>query len=672
MDHASPSIPPAHPPSSPHPPDLSGKPGPPVTRVVTLRATLIGLALSILSCIWITYSSYIGRSATIPVAHFPVAALLPFFLLVCLNWALKRRPVVVPFSSYELLVVFFMLLTSSAIPGWAFTTYFVAVVGTPFYLATPQNRWAEVFFDFLPDWLVASNQGDGIRWFFEGLPDGRWIPWGAWIPPFIWWASFFLALFVTGACVMILLRKQWVDHEKLTFPLAQVPLMLTQEDGDGHPVPQVVRNRLFLAGFGITLFIVLWNVVSYFGWMSPIAIGSQFPMPVTIANGFPAIFVRLNFLVFGFAFFANVDVLFSIWVFRVLAIMQEGIFATFGFKLSNPNSGISSPTAAQNIGGFFFFVIWGLWMARRHLADVLNKALGRSTHIDDSRELLSYRTALIGFCTGLAYILMWLNRAGMDLWVAAILMTCVLLLYLGVTRIVAETGVVLLDLPLNAHDFAISVVGSSNLSPASLTSMGLANAFARNWRTLGMNAMAHVAKVSEEIEGERNRIFGVVFLSLIASIVTCVVYTIYLGYHRNGAANFGEWGFAGGNAMFYDNVVRWISVPTGFGLLDLGFLGFGAVVMWVLIHLRYAFPGWPLHPVGFAIASAYATDQAMFSIFLAWLVKTAVLRSGGVALYKRTQPFFLGILVGFSIGVAISFLTDFIWFPRQGHGIDNW
>ena len=641
-------------------------------RIVTPRVVVIGLVLSVLSCLWITYSSYIGKSASIAVAHFPVAALLPFILLLGCNWIIKWRRLGTPLSSSELLVIFFMLLTASAIPGWAFTTYFVALVGTPFYFATPQNRWEEVFFSYLPDWLVATNKSGVMQWFFEGLPDGRSIPWSVWLPPFVWWASFFLALFVVGACIMIVLRKQWVDYEKLTFPLVHPPILLASDGTEGHVLPEAVRSRLFIAGFSITLFIVLWNILSYFRWFAPIPIGKQFTTTVTVAQGFPPLFIRLNWLVFGFAYFANVDVLFSIWVFRLIAIFQEGILAQFGFNLSSPNTGISSPTAAQNIGGFFFFALWGLWMARKHLKMVLWKALGKSKDSDDSQELLSYRKALIGIAFGLAYVLFWLWRAGMDFWVAGILMTCVLLLYLGVTRIVAETGVVLLDLPLNAHDFAISVVGSSNISPASLTAMGMTNAFARNWRTLGMNAMAHVAKASEGMSGEKNRIFVVMMVSLAASLVTCVAYTLYLGYAMGGAGNFGEWGFTAGNLLFYDNIVRWISTPTGFSLTDLGFLGFGAAVMWALIQLRYTFPGWPLHPVGFAIASAYATDQAMFSVFCAWMVKAILLRIGGVTLYKRYQPFFIGVLVAFSIGVGLSFLVDFIWFPRQGHEIDSW
>jgi hypothetical protein len=64
--------------------------------------------------------------------------------------------------------------------------------------------------------------------------------------------------------------------------------------------------------------------------------------------------------------------------------------------------------------------------------------------------------------------------------------------------------------------------------------------------------------------------------------------------------------------------------------------------------------------------------MAMFSVFMAWFIKSIMFRIGGVSLYKKTQPFFIGILFAFSIGVGISFLVDVIWFPRQGHLIDSW
>ena len=35
-----------------------------------------------------------------------------------------------------------------------------------------------------------------------------------------------------------------------------------------------------------------------------------------------------------------------------------------------------------------------------------------------------------------------------------------------------------------------------------------------------------------------------------------------------------------------------------------------------------------------------------FNMFLAWLIKVVVLRYGGVALYRKTRPFFMGMIAG--------------------------
>lgn len=44
--------------------------------------------------------------------------------------------------------------------------------------------------------------------------------------------------------------------------------------------------------------------------------------------------------------------------------------------------------------------------------------------------------------------------------------------YIGVASIVAETGLVALDLPLNPQNFLVRAVGSSRIDPSSLTTFG--------------------------------------------------------------------------------------------------------------------------------------------------------------------------------------------------------
>ena len=68
--------------------------------------------------------------------------------------------------------------------------------------------------------------------------------------------------------------------------------------------------------------------------------------------------------------------------------------------------------------------------------------------------------------------------------------------------------------------------------------------------------------------------------------------------------------------------------------------------MGALILVRNYWAWWPLHPIGFAASMGWVMDNIWCSIFVAWLVKVAILRFGGAALYRKTIPFFLGIALG--------------------------
>ena len=96
-------------------------------------------------------------------------------------------------------------------------------------------------------------------------------------------------------------------------------------------------------------------------------------------------------------------------------------------------------------------------------------------------------------------------------------------------------------------------------------------------------------------------------------------------------------------------------------------LGFGTVS--AMAFLRYLFPWWPLHPIGFVTATTYPAKIVPFSIFISWLAKLIILRAGGIQLYRKAMPFFLGLMLGYFGGVAISFVIDVIWFPGEGHSL---
>ncbi len=76
------------------------------------------------------------------------------------------------------------------------------------------------------------------------------------------------------------------------------------------------------------------------------------------------------------------------------------------------------------------------------------------------------------------------------------------------------------------------------------------------------------------------------------------------------------------------------------------FTVFGLLTTCLLAFLRMRFLWWPFHPVGYAMANTHTWGQTPMPFFLAWLIKGLVLRYGGMPLYRRSLPLFLGLILG--------------------------
>ena len=260
----------------------------------------------------------------------------------------------------------------------------------------------------------------------------------------------------------------------------------------------------------------------------------------------------------------------------------------------------------------------------------------------------------------------------MSLIVGLLMLSVLMLLYLGVTRVVAETGLVSLDLPASsANEVTVQFVGSANISPETLTTMWLSQTYSRNWRTLGMVSIAHCAKVGDQTGGLGRGVFGAITLALGLSFLTSVVYTMYLGYD-GGASQFTEPAWTSGAEGYWNSLAGLMQNPKTMTGGEVLFYGVGAAVSGLLIFGHYRFPWWPLHPVGFGIVFTHSANMGVFSIFLVWIVKSLLLRLGGVQLYKKIQPSVIGMLSAYAIMVFISWLVDEIWFPGNGHLVDDW
>ena len=133
---------------------------------------------------------------------------------------------------------------------------------------------------------------------------------------------------------------------------------------------------------------------------------------------------------------------------------------------------------------------------------------------------------------------------------------------------------------------------------------------------------------------------------LVVGILAALGDALYFGYSE-GAYNMMNGGFWNGPKNILNKAVAVMRTPTpAWGKGRAGFAVAGAFVMLLLTIVRYRAQWWPLHPVGFAVQGTFGLTKTFFSILIAWGLKSTLLRIGGVALYEKGKPFFIGLLVG--------------------------
>ena len=633
-------------------------------RIVSARAVVLGLAVTVVVNYWITYSEYISHSSRMNISQFPLALFAMFAAVVVANGLVRRAWPSAGLSQGELLLVLSMGTVAAVIPTAGVAGFLIGVMGSPYYFASPENRWGEFILPHLPSWIAPMDSGRAMTWFFEGVPKGQAIPWSAWVVPMVCWLLLVGAVAFVCACLMVVLRKQWIEHERLVFPLLAPVLDMTEGSSTG--LPGFLRNRLFWTGFGVAFGVMGWNILSYFDPQFPtIPVGGSY---LRIAQGFRPMDTRVNFFTLGFAYFAHVDVLFSIWFFHIVYMVQYGVLTRLGVDIQGRDNFCSLDVISswQGFGALTFLVLGGLWMARRHLVGVVLRAWGSTRGEDDSGEMLSYRTAVLGGLLGTAFIVAWFHQAGMDARVLTLYLFATFVICVGMARIVSQTGMLYVREPLSAQVFAVWVLGSAAIAPRSMVALAMSFCIITLGRGLFLPSLAQVTKLSDSARGNRRTILAWVFVALAVGTAVSLGATLVWGYER-GAYHFRSWPFSGGSpAVFYQTVAK-MRNPFATDGVKLGYFGMGAVAMALLSFLKYRFTWWPIHPVGLAIFGTDVVWHSAFAIFIAWAIKVTVLRFGGATLYKRSRAFFLGLLVGYAAAIALSFAVDVIWFPGRGH-----
>ena len=627
--------------------------------VFTAKALVGGTLGSLCIAVGAPYGNMVIRGSYMSIDFSAAGALFLFFVLTGLfNALLARFAAPVAFGRGELIVAYIMMLTASAIPTMGLSEYWLTIITGAQYYATPENEWALLILPHLPDW-IAPQDPEAIKWFYEGAPRTAGVPWAVWGGPLCYWAVLIVALYLVMISSMVILRRQWVERERLVYPLVQVPLAMVQSGSRGQALGPFFKNPIMWIGFALPVFVSSLNALhAYFNFVPAIQLVASVPI---LRNTVSLIF-RLSFPMVGFAYLINLDIAFSLWFFNTIAKLIRGGLGVLGVG-STEKLGIygapSEPILAHHgQGAMIVLVLFGLWVGREHLRDVLRKALKGDDRIDDRGEMLSYRAAVLTWLGGVAVMTIWLWQSGLPLWASFLTLMLAILIFVGLTRVVVEGGVAAAVGPMISSSALVSAVGSSALGPAGMVGLAYTYVWAADIRTFVMASCAHGLKLGEELGPRLRPLFWYMLLAIFVSIVGSVAAILYLAYEYGGI-NLNGWFFGGGTRAPFDYITTKLSAPTEPNIDGWIHTVVGGGIMALLMWARHQLLWWPLHPIGYPIGAVWLMDQLWFSIALAWLLKLAAMKYGGPSLFRRARPFFLGLIVGQFFIAGLWLIIDF-------------
>ena len=187
-------------------------------RPVTVRGVCLGTLAAALTSGWVSFARTGASTSDVNITHLPVSFLGIFMLIATTNFLLRRR-YIRGLSPPELFTIMVMGLVAGMIPARGLTGTWLGLMAAPYYLATPENGWIDLVQPNLSTWLFPKNDHSETTWLYEGLPQGAAIPWQAWVMPILWWVALIVAGFVVCVSIVVILRKQWIEYERLDYPL---------------------------------------------------------------------------------------------------------------------------------------------------------------------------------------------------------------------------------------------------------------------------------------------------------------------------------------------------------------------------------------------------------------------------------------------------------------------
>lgn len=622
----------------------------------------------------------------------PAVMFLVMLVVGVLNPLLVRFAPSLALGGRELFVIASLWLFTGVICYTTLTAPALHAAGNAFNPAIEQPMMKRVgitaFLDadlFLPVEATKDyfyGKGDGANRLAPGS-----IPWRLWWKPLAFWTPLLAGMIVLSVALVRMVHRQWSKHELLSFPIAEfVHSTLAREPS--RPYPSICYNRIFWGGFGVVFFIYLVNGLSlWFPKMISIPLAYQHS---DLIKNFPflsnycgreaySLFRGMVYpAIVAIAVLLPSEISLTCWLGWVLMILATGFY----FLGTGEVIGVAETTQIH-AGMFVAMLAVIVFIGRREYAAIARHAFTRRPATDP--VLRGAARACRGFVVAFLALTALLTVAGLDWFLALVMVSSFSLIVLLAARMTAEIG---LPWPVNfggvAHTLPMKVLGAAALGPHGVAVMAVVGAIFGHDMTNSIAAQETTrGKLAESLRGGNGGalrwLFPLGAAVALGATITCTLWDNYSFGSRQEQTLSKDLrtrmdtasveinrlqieGRAGETATGTMGRLAQAKSESGFWRFFL----YGVVIVGGCAFLRLRFTWWPLHPLPLLLLNTWCLSRLYVSFLIGWLIKIALVRIGGGKVFTHAKPFFFGVIAGQVVVTALWILVGVIYYLRTG------
>lgn len=649
-------------------------------------AFITGLFSVALCCAFSPYNNIKLQNSPLAGGHFPLASFgCLLFLLAIVNPLLSLFRKEWRFHFHELLLIWSMVTVATGIAHTGLMRTFIINITTPDWFTTTAGSLSTKLLPHLPDKIFLRDP-DLIRPLYNGLEGGldmSWwdillrIPWSAWVVPIAWWALFIAMTHMAMVGLVGMFSHQWIENEKMNFPLLRVPEIFSEEAEKGT-LRKYLTHKTFLIGFSIPLFLHLLNGLhTYFPEVPqiPTVILAQ---PYIPKEGFLSGFYKVKIYIYpafvGFAFLASKQISFSLWSFFIIGGFLPGVLQTLGWRLPAAALGTTfSPVLSrveemQMVGAFGVFFLFIVWLARGYLKRLfVTTFFKKDPSVEEPHGFLPPRVAVVFFVGGFMGILLWLTFMGMNLFATLLFIGVCFMFQLVASRLICQGGLPYFTLALAPSDGFLAFLDTRIIAPTTLyLGAVIQKVTFLDLRESLMPSLFHSSRLSDGSRPQYRFVWGILCAMALGVLISFVA--ILTLYYKFGIATLPDDWAVESTRRVHENMAQLLTHPEQSKEWSMIFTGIGALVMGFLVMGYHHFIWWPLHPIGYLTTYSSAMQILWFGFFIGWLCNTLVLRYGGVNRFKEVRRLFIGMIAGDLI-MALLWLGVGLFAPLSYHAL---